>query len=145
MKLSDKGLDLIKKFEGCELTAYPDPGTGGDPWTIGYGHTGPEVKEGLAITQSEADEYLKNDVMKFEEGVTDLLEVEVTQGEFDALVSFAYNCGLGALRSSTLLRLLNAGNKLAASQQFSRWDKSGGRVLAGLTRRREAERQTFLA
>lgn len=145
MKISDKGLSLIKSFEGCELTAYPDPGTGGDPWTIGYGHTGPEVVPGLTINQDEAEAYLTLDVEKFERCVEDALTVEATQGQFDALVSFAYNVGCKAMSGSTLVRLLNAGNKDGAASQFGRWNKAGGRVMAGLTRRRQAERDLFVS
>lgn len=144
MKISETGLNLIKSFEGLELKAYPDPGTGGEPITIGYGHTG-GVKLGDVITKDEADELLKLDVFKFEECVNDSVEVEMTQGMFDALVSFAYNCGCSALKSSTLLRLLNQGNKEGAAQQFGRWNKAAGKVLPGLTRRREAERQLFVS
>ena len=144
MNVSDKGLALIKSFEGCRLQAYPDPGTGGHPWTIGYGHTGPEVTQDLTINQQEADEYLAQDVINFEQCVEQTLIVEVTQDQFDALVCFAFNVGCKALAGSTLLRLLNAGDSQGASSQFLRWNKAGGRVMAGLTRRREAERNLFL-
>lgn len=143
MKISDKGLELIKSFEGLSLKAYPDPGTGGEPITIGYGHTG-GVKLGDEITQEEADELLRLDVHRFEECVNESVEVEMTQGMFDALVSFSYNCGCASLKASTLLKLLNQGNKEAAAQQFGRWNKSVGKVLPGLTRRREAEKKLFM-
>lgn len=143
MKVSDKGIALIKSFEGCKLTAYPDPGTGGDPWTIGYGHTGKEVVPGLTISQDEADAYLRNDVQEFEQCVESALLVDVTQEQFDALVCFSYNVGCKAFSGSTLLKLLNNGDTEAASQQFLRWNKAGGHVMAGLTRRREAERDLF--
>ena len=145
MKISDAGLSLIKSFEGCKLKAYPDPGTGGDPWTIGFGHTGKEVVPGLTITQDDADAYLKNDVQDFEECVEGALLVDVTQNQFDALVCFAYNVGCKALSGSTLLKLLNNGDTDAAAQQFTKWNKAGGQVMAGLTRRREAEKALFLA
>ena len=99
MKVSDNGLALIKKFEGCRLTAYADVG---GVWTIGWGQTGPDVVEGLTITQAQADARLRAEVDRFAEGVLSGLKVPVNQNQFDALVSFAYNVGLGAFRSSTL-------------------------------------------
>lgn len=143
MKTSQAGVDLIKQFEGLELTAYPDPGTGGEPWTIGYGHTG-GVKPGDTVTEAEAEEILRQDLARFEDCVNAYVSVPITQSEFDALVSFAFNVGCGALKSSTLLRLLNGGDHEAAAQQFPRWNKAAGRVMAGLTRRREAERDLFV-
>lgn len=145
MKTNQRGIDLIKSFEGLELKAYPDPGTGGDPWTIGYGHTGPEVKPGLVITSAQAEELLKKDLEKFESGLMKLLTVEVNENQWAALISFAYNCGLENLKSSTLLRLLNAGDAQGAADQFLRWNKANGKILPGLTRRRQAERELFLA
>lgn len=142
MKTSQAGIDLIKQFEGLELTAYPDPGTGGEPWTIGYGHTG-GVKPGDTVTEAEAEELLRQDLEKFEDCVNAYVSVPITQSQFDALVSFAFNVGCGALKSSTLLRLLNNGDTEAAAAQFGRWNKAAGRVLAGLTRRRGAERDLF--
>lgn len=138
------GIDLIKRWEGLELDAYPDPGTGGDPWTIGYGHTGPEVKKGLSITAEEAEDLLKKDLAKFEAHVSRLATVELTDNEFAALVSFAYNCGPANLGASTLLKKLNAGDYTGAALEFPRWNKAAGKVLAGLTKRREAEKQLFL-
>jgi len=142
--MNQAGIDLIKSFEGLELKAYPDPGTGGDPWTIGYGHTGPEVKPGLVWTQEEADAALVKDLDKFVSGVTALLTSSVTPNQFSALVSFAYNCGLANLKSSTLLKKVNAGDIAGAANEFPRWNKAAGKVLAGLTRRREAEKALFL-
>ena len=136
--------DLIKNFEGCELEAYPDPATGGEPITIGYGHTG-GVKLGEVITQEQADEYLISDVKRFADAVNQMVTVPITQSEFDALCSFAFNLGIGNLRNSTLLRKLNSGNKDSAANQFLVWNMAGGRVMAGLTRRREAERTLFLS
>lgn len=143
MKISAKGLALIKSFEGCQLQAYPDPGTGSDPWTIGYGHTGPEVVPGLMIDQEQADTYLQDDVSTFEQCVEAALLNDVTQDEFDAMVCFAFNVGCKAFSGSTMLRLVNAGDKEGAASQFIRWNKAGGRVMAGLTRRRQAERDLF--
>ena len=135
--------DLIKKFEGCKLEAYPDPGTGAEPITIGVGHTG-GVKLGDVITQEQADEYLVNDVAHAANAVNQMVAVSITQGEFDALCSFAFNLGVGNLRSSTLLRKLNSGDKNSAANQFLVWNMANGRVMAGLTHRREAERTLFL-
>ena len=143
MRIGEKGAALIKSFEGCRLEAYPDPGTGGDPWTIGWGHTGPEVGPGLSISQQEADAYFVADVAKFERCVTGALLVDITQDQFDALCSFAYNVGCSAMAGSTLVKLLNNGDVEGAAQQFGRWNKAGGRAMAGLTRRREAERALF--
>lgn len=135
--------DLIKEFEGCKLEAYPDPATHGEPITIGVGHTG-GVKLGDVITQEQADEYLVNDVAHAANAVNQMVAVSITQGEFDALCSFAFNLGVGNLRNSTLLRKLNSGNKDSAANQFLVWNMAGGRLMAGLTRRREAERALFL-
>ena len=142
MKISDGGIATIKQFEGLRLDAYLDAV---NVLTIGYGHTGPDVKMGQSITEDEALELLRLDVEEFEECVTQNVIVELTQGQFDALVCFAYNVGCGALKSSTLLKLLNAGNYEAAAQQFPKWNKAGGQVLTGLTRRRLAEKSLFLA
>lgn len=140
-----KGLALIKEFEGCKLQAYPDPGTGGDPWTIGWGHTGSDVYPGLVITQAKADELFEKDMQKFIDGVAKLVKVPMTNGQYGALVSFAYNCGLGALQNSTLLKKFNIGDVQGAADQFPLWNKAAGKVMAGLTRRRKAERELFLS
>lgn len=143
-QINAAGLALIKRFEGCELTAYPDPGTGGDPWTIGYGHTGSDVHPGLTISQARADELLQNDLQKFEQGVNNMISRALTPNQFAALVSFAYNVGLGALQSSTLLRLLNAGDVNGAANQFGEWVNGANGPLPGLVTRRAAEKQLFL-
>lgn len=144
MRISEKGMDLIRDFEGLELTAYPDPGTGGDPWTIGYGHTGPDVHKGLKITNYEAERLLEEDVLKFERGVAKLVKApRLLQHEFDALVSFSFNVGLEALRNSTLLQKLNAEDYVGAANEFLRWNRAGGKPMAGLTRRRKAEMALF--
>lgn len=145
MRISDAGIDLIKQSEGCRLTAYPDPATGGHPWTIGYGHTGSDVHPGKVITQAEAYRLLVEDLDLFERGVKRLVTVELTQGQFDALVCFSFNVGLGALQQSTLLKMINAGDFDGAAKQFLRWDKAAGKVMAGLTKRRQAESELFLA
>ena len=149
MQTSPDGIALLKKFEGCRLTAYPDPGTGGAPWTIGYGWTypvdGKQVKPGMTIDQTTADRLLKTGLVSYENDVLKLVRVKLTQGQFDALVSFAYNVGSRALSTSTLLKKLNAGDIKGAADEFLRWNKAGGKVLNGLTRRREAERALFLS
>lgn len=141
MQISKAGLDLIKQFEGLYLKAYRCPA--GVP-TIGYGHTA-GVAMGQTITQQQADDYLRRDVRQFERAVSRLVTVPLAQGQFDALVSFSFNLGEGALAQSTLLRLLNAGDYAGAAAQFDRWNKAGGRVLPGLVRRRAAERALFEA
>ena len=133
-------IPLIKEFEGCKLKAYKCPA---GVWTIGYGHTD-GVKEGDEITQQEADRLLADDVHSFSAGVQRLVTSDINRNQLGALTSFAFNVGLGNLRHSTLLRLVNKGDFVGAANQFPRWNKAGGKVLAGLTRRREAERKLFL-
>jgi lysozyme len=144
MQYSKDGLHLTEQFEGVRLTAYPDPATGGDPWTIGYGHTGPEVHSGMTITQEQAENYLMQDVAKAAADVNAKVTVEITQGEFDALVDFAFNCGCGNLNGSTLLKKLNAGDYEGAAHEFEKWDMAAGKHMAGLLRRRQAEELLFL-
>lgn len=134
------GLNLIKSFEGCKLTAYLCPA---NVWTIGWGRT-TGVKRGQTISQAQADSWLEEGYDAFERKVLASVKVPLTDNQLGALVSFAYNVGIGALKSSTLLRLLNAGDYRAASMQFARWNKAGGRVLRGLTRRRAAEAALFI-
>jgi lysozyme len=144
MKHSHNCSDLVKRFEGCVLKAYPDPATGGDPWTIGVGHTGPEVKRGVVWTQAQADEALDHDLARFDAGVAKLIgNAPTTQGQFDALVSLAFNIGLGNLGSSTLLRLHNEGKHEVAATQFVRWNKAAGRIMNGLTKRRMSEARVY--
>ena len=140
MRTSQKGIDLIKKFEGCRLEAYKCPA---GIWTIGYGHT-KGVKDGMIISREQAKEFLREDLKVYEKAVESCVKVPLSQNQFDALVSFCYNCGSGALKTSTLLRLLNEGKYSEAGEQFLRWNKAGGKVLVGLTRRREEEREIFL-
>lgn len=140
----EKALKLIKEFEGCRLTAYPDPGSGGDPWTIGWGSTGPGIKKGVTWTQDMADARLSSDVTKFAAKVDALLgAAPTTPGQKAALVSLAYNIGTGNLQTSTLLRLHKEGDYVAAQGQFQRWNKAAGKVLPGLTRRRMAEAEVY--
>lgn len=146
MKLSRRGLELIKRYEGLELCAYPDPGTGGDPWTIGYGTTridGKPVMPGMEITEQEAERCLAEDVAQFEKAVNRAATGLVNQNQFDALVSLAYNIGVGAFKRSTLLRKLKAGDTSAAAAEFERWVYAGGRVMSGLVQRRKEERGLF--
>ncbi len=142
MQTSEKGLDLIRKYEGLQLAAYVCPG---GKLTIGYGHTGPDVTEGKKIDAEEANALLEHDVQRFELAVNELVTVPMTQGMFDALISFSFNLGAGSLKSSTLLKKLNADDREAAADEFLKWNKAKGKVLAGLTARRESERELFLA
>lgn len=142
MNISEKGVDLIKSFEGLKLKAYKDSV---GVLTIGYGSTGPHVTVGMTITESQAETLLKKDLGRFEKGVNDLVTVPLNQNQFDALVSFSFNLGLGNLKSSTLLRKLNSLDFTGAANEFPRWDKAGGKVLKGLTRRRLAEKELFLS
>lgn len=134
--------DLIKHFEGCKLQAYPDPGTGGPPWTIGWGCTR-DVRPGMVITQEEADQRLINEVSGFADKVNGMVTTELQQCQFDALVSFAYNCGAENLRRSTLLRKVNQREFGVAADEFLRWTRANGKILNGLVRRRSAESKLF--
>jgi lysozyme len=149
VNISPAGVALVKQFEGLRLAAYPDPGSGGDPWTIGYGTTiypsGDKVQRGDTITAEQAEEYLRHDLRKFESAVSRAVLAPVSQEQFDALVSLTYNIGEGAFGRSTLLRKLNAGDASGAAEEFLRWVNAGGKPMAGLRRRREAERAMFLA
>lgn len=138
--MQTKNKDIIKDAEGLELTAYKCPA---GIWTIGYGHTGSDVWPGLTITKPEAEALLEKDLKRFEKGISEMVKVGLTQGQFDALVSFTYNVGQEAFKNSTLLKRLNAGDYEGAAEQFQRWNKAGGKTLLGLIRRREAERKLF--
>ena len=140
MEYSQSGLHLTEQFESCRLVAYQDVR---GVWTIGWGHTGPDVYGGLIITQDQADAWLLQDVQNAVNHVNSLVTVQLTQPEFDALVDFCFNVGCGAFAGSTMLKLLNAGDYAGAADQFERWDKSGGQVIAGLLRRRQTEVQEF--
>ena len=141
MNISKNGKDLIKKFEGCELVAYKCPR---GIWTIGYGHTGPDVVKGKVITQKQAEETLDYDLIKFCKGISSLIKVNVTQNQFDAIASLTFNIGIGAFGSSTLLRLLNEGRYTEAAQQFDRWVYVEKEKSDGLIRRRKIEKELFL-
>ena len=143
LDLSPRGLALIKHFEGCYLRAYKCPA---GVWTIGWGHTGYQhndgtVYEGRVITPDQAEALLKHDLFAFAARVRALAEVELNEDEFNALVSFDFNTG--GFAKSTLRAKLNAGDKLGAAQEFLRWNKAGGQVLNGLTRRRMSEKNLF--
>lgn len=142
MQTSQRGIDLIKRFEGLRLTAYPDPATGSEPYTIGYGTTR-GVRPGMTITSARAEEMLRADLERFEAAIGRLVTARLCQHQLDALVSLTYNIGEGALRDSTLLRKLNAGDYAGAAAQFERWVHGGGKILPGLVKRRAAERAMF--
>jgi lysozyme len=134
------GIRLIKEFEGLRLQSYRCPA---GVWTIGYGHTA-TAKPGQTITEAEADRLLRQDLALFEECVRSAVRIPVTQNQFSALVSLAFNIGCGALQGSTLIRLLNANKVQEAAQEFLRWVNANGKPLPGLVRRRQAERTLFL-
>lgn len=138
----DEGVDLIKKWEGLRLKPYKDAV---GLWTVGYGHLIlPQERYGT-LTEEEAEALLRKDLIKAERAVMALVSVDLSDGEFGALVSFVFNLGAGALKSSRLRRVLNEGEYEEAADQFLRWNKAGGRVLKGLTRRRSDERDLFLS
>jgi lysozyme len=139
MKTSQEGIALIKKFEGCELEAYQ---CSANVWTIGYGHTA-GVSEGDVCTQEDADRMLAEDLEEFEGYVKEAVDVSLEQHNFDALVAWTYNLGPGSLQSSTMLKRLNEENFNEVPNEMRRWNKSGGQVLDGLVRRREAEALLF--
>jgi lysozyme len=132
---------LTARFEGCRLVAYQDSA---GVWTVGYGHTH-GVSEGLVITQPIAESWLLQDTAESVDCVNKCVRVSLSQPMFDALTDFAFNVGCGALNGSTLLKLLNAGDRESAAAEFEKWDHAGGKVVAGLLRRREAEEQEFQA
>lgn len=144
MKMTREGLALIKLFEGFKAKAYR---CAAGMWTIGYGHTSvsgaPEVKAGMKVSREEASAILARDVERFAEGVRKVVAVTLTDQQFSALVSFAYNAGLGAFRSSSVLKAVNQGDQAAVPRRLSLWVKAGGRVLPGLVKRRAAEAALF--
>jgi lysozyme len=147
MKTGERGLKLIKEFEGCKLKAYQCPA---GVWTIGIGSTrysdGSAVKRGQTLANEEAALLLLSKTLTSYEHAVNAIKVDLTQNEFDALVSLTYNIGAGNLASSTLVKMLKAGDsKAEIAKQFLRWDKAGGKPLAGLTRRRNAEAELFLS
>lgn len=152
MKVSSKGIDLLHHFEGLRLDAYPDPGTGGKPWTIGWGATtderGVPIQPGAKWTRERADARFLQHIAAFEADVNGLIgTAPTTQGQFDAMVSFAYNVGSDVdqdltaegLGDSTLMKKHLRGDYAGAAAEFAKWNKSAGAVMKGLTRRRAAE------
>ena len=138
--ISQTGIDLIKYFETCQLTAYWD--ATGNTWTIGYGHTR-TAKKGMTITQDEAEILLIND-LSYREAQIRGLELDLSQQQFDALVSLVYNIGIGNLRRSTLLRMLRKdANNFMIAYEFPKWRKSGGVILRSLERRRRIEAKLY--
>ena len=142
MKISDKGVQFIKQFEGLSLVAYRPVPTE-KHLTIGYGHYGADVQAGQTISKERAEQMLRSDIQRFELGVARHVTAPVNQDQFDALVSLAYNIGLGAFQSSTLLKKLNQKDYKGAAAEFGRWNKGGGKVLKGLVTRRQKERDLF--
>lgn len=138
-KTNQAGLELIKRFEGLRLKAYQDSV---GVWTIGYGHTR-TARKGMEITPATAEALLKSDLTDAEYAVHSNVKVPLTDNQFSALVSFVFNLGAGSLKKSTLLRLLNAGDYRGAEGEFVKWNRAGGKVLPGLTKRREAEANLF--
>jgi lysozyme len=147
MKLNKAGADLIKSFEGCKLTSYQ---CSAGHWTVGYGNTfyenGDKVKPGDKITQERAESLFTLISDSFADKVVPLIKSKINENQFGALVSFAYNAGVGNLQKSTLLKKVNANpNDPSIRDQFMLWNKAGGKVLAGLTRRRKAEADLYFS
>ena len=145
MKINAAGLDLIKRWEGLRLTAYKDAV---GIWTIGYGHTAeagpPAPKAGMKITEQEAEDILKRDLRHYERAVTKAISIAPTSNQFAAMTSLCFNIGPGNFAQSSVVRLLNAGKPREAADAFLLWNKAGGKVLKGLTARREDEKKLFL-
>lgn len=152
MTPSQNCVNLVQEFEGCaqkqpdgSFKAYPDPGTGKLPWTIGWGSTGADIVESSVWTQAQCDARLEENLTSFSAQVSSLVEggAPTSQNQFDALVDFAYNLGVGNLESSTLLRLHKEGDYAGAAAQFPLWDHAGGQVMPGLQKRRAAEQALY--
>jgi len=139
-KISEKGIQFIKDREGLRLKAYDD---GGGVWTIGWGST-KGVKKGMVINNAQAEKRLKDDLIEFEGAVDALVKVELTQNQFDSLVSFTFNCGVAAFRKSTLLKVLNQGQYSKVPNELSKWVKDNGKVVQGLVKRRALEAAMFM-
>ena len=142
MKTSQRGIDLIKSFEGLRLEPYKDQA---GVWTCGYGFTGPEVKQGVAWTLKQAEDALAGRIRAIDGILAKAIVPRLTQNQWDALVSLCYNIGQGAFRGSTLLRLVNQRDFPGAAEEFLKWDHVGGVVNAGLLKRRQVERALFLS
>lgn len=134
-RINGEGLALIKRWEGCKLEAYRDVG---GVWTIGYGHTR-TARQGLTITQEQAEGLLREDLRVYEAAVDDAVHVDLTENQFAALVSWTFNVGVGAMRRSALIRRLNAGEYDAVPGELARWNKVKGGIVPGLSNRRAAE------
>jgi GH24 family phage-related lysozyme (muramidase) len=145
------GKALIKHFEGCakkqadgKFAAYPDPATGNDPWTIGWGSTGKDIVKELVWTQAQCDARFEIDIAAFSKRVLNAMgQTDTGQHQFDALISFAYNVGVANLKGSTLMRKHKAGDFVGARAEFVKWNKAAGKVMAGLTKRRTAEAELY--
>jgi lysozyme len=149
MTVNKATLDLMKEFEGLRLDAYPDPATGGEPITIGYGTTaragvGIIPKLGMRITKAEAEDYFRLTLVKFAREIKPAINRPINENEFGAFLSLAYNIGPGAFKRSSALRHFNEGDKAKAANAILMWNKANGKVMRGLVRRREAERDLFL-
>mgnify|MGYP002141976076 FL=1 len=144
MNISQRGINAIKAHEGLRLEAYPDPASGGDPWTIGHGHT-QGVRQGQTISAAQAEDFLREDLYWVEQCIRDTVRVPLNQEQYDALCSLIFNIGGGAFGRSTLLQRLNDGDYKAAAAEFMRWDMAAGKRMPGLTKRREAEMALFTA
>lgn len=142
-KVSPKGIALLHRWEGCKLTAYPDPGSDdGNPWTIGYGSTGPGIQRGTVWTQAQADARFEQDLVRYADAVArEIGNAPTTQDQFDALVSFHYNTG--AIEEATLTKKHKAGDYAGAAAEFGKWVKNDGRVMKGLVNRRADERKLY--
>ena len=139
MKISENGLELIKKFEGCETTAYQDSV---GVWTIGFGHT-KGVEEGQTCSIEDAESMLADEMDEYEGYINNMVKVELQQHEFDALVAWVYNLGPTNLGESTMLKVLNGGQFDRVPDEMNRWTRAGGEILEGLVRRRQAESLMF--
>lgn len=138
-------LAILRGAESCRLAAYPDPGSGGEPWTIGWGHTGPDVRRGLIWTQAQCDAQLQQDVAEHADQIAHAIGSEpTTDNQFGAMVSLAFNIGIGNFARSSVLGFHLRGLHHNAAEAFAGWDKAGGRVLPGLVRRRAAEAALYL-
>lgn len=140
MKISDRGIEFIKTWEGCKLSSYQDVA---GIWTVGYGRA-KSIYPGMRITQRQADEFLAQDLLEVKREIEHLVKVPLNQGQVDALHSFIFNCGAGAFAKSTLLKLLNKGDYTGAANEFIKWCHADGKIIEGLLRRRKAEKNTFL-
>lgn len=138
---SEQGIDFIKHWEGLRTNAYKCPA---GVWTIGYGHTN-GVKSGMMISHIQAEQLLKKDLLKFEKAVNELVTVKINQRQFDALVSFTFNCGISAFARSSLLKKINRKHFFSAASEFMRWVHAERQVLPGLVQRRQQEKEMFLS